>query len=71
MQVASLALVASVTTRFVTQVFVLDTLLFLATAGTAALISYVVSDRLAFRPEAWSRATKCRPRPNTRLNGAG
>jgi putative flippase GtrA len=51
MQMASLALVASVTTRFVTQVFVLDTLLFLATAGTAALISYVVSDRLAFRPE--------------------
>jgi putative flippase GtrA len=52
MQVASLALVASVTTRFVTQVFVFDTLLFLATAGTAALLSYFVSDRLAFRPEA-------------------
>jgi putative flippase GtrA len=51
MQVTSLALVASVTTRFVTQVFVLDTLLFLATAGTAALISYIVNDRLAFRPE--------------------
>jgi putative flippase GtrA len=51
MQVASLALVASVTTRFVTQVFVVDTLLFLATAGAAALLSYFVSDRLAFRPE--------------------
>lgn len=51
MQVMSLALVASVTTRFVTQVFVIDTLLFLITAGTAALISYVVSDRLAFRSE--------------------
>jgi putative flippase GtrA len=52
MQVASLALVASVTTRFVTHVFVLDTLLFLATAGTAALLSYFVNDRLAFRPGA-------------------
>jgi putative flippase GtrA len=49
MQVASLALVASVTTRFVTQVFVFDTLLFLATAATAALVSYVVSDRFAFQ----------------------
>jgi hypothetical protein len=29
-----------------------DTLLFLATAGAAALLSYFVSDRLAFRPEA-------------------
>jgi putative flippase GtrA len=52
MQVISLALVASVTTRFVTQVFVLDTLLFLATAGTAALVSYTVNDRLAFGPKA-------------------
>jgi putative flippase GtrA len=49
MQVGSLALVASITTRFVTQVFVLDTLLFLATAATAALVSYVVSDRFAFQ----------------------
>ncbi len=52
MQVVSLALVASVTTRFVTQVFVLDTLLFLATAGTAALVSYAVNDRLAFASKA-------------------
>ena len=52
MQAVSLALVASVTTRFVTQVFVLDTLLFLATAGTAALVSYAVNDRLAFAPKA-------------------
>jgi len=52
MQVVSLALVASVTTRFVTQVFVLDTLLFMATAGTAALVSYAVNDRLAFGPKA-------------------
>lgn len=52
MQVGSLAVVASITTRFVTQVFVFDTLLFLATAGTAALVSYVVNDRLAFRPRA-------------------
>jgi putative flippase GtrA len=51
MQVVSLALVASVTTRFVTQVFVLDTMLFLATAGTAALVSYAVNDRLAFAPK--------------------
>lgn len=50
MQVACLAAVASITTRFVTQDFLLDTALFLATAGAAAVLSYVVSDRLAFRP---------------------
>ncbi len=52
MQVVSLAVVASVTTRFVSQVFVLDTLLFLATAGAAASVSYVISDKFAFRPRA-------------------
>lgn len=50
MQLASLTLVASITTRFVTQVMVIDTGLFLVTAGAAALLSYVVNDRLAFRP---------------------
>lgn len=48
MQVACLVAVASITTRFVTGVFLLDTALFLATAGAAAVLSYVVSDRLAF-----------------------
>jgi len=48
MQVCCLTVVASITTQFVTQVFVLNTALFLATAGGAALLSYVVSDRLAF-----------------------
>lgn len=52
MQLVSLMAVASITTRFVTGAFVLDTILFLATAGAAALVSYVVNNRLAFRPEA-------------------
>jgi len=50
-QIASLATVAAISTRFVTGTFLLDTLVFLATAGTAAAASYVVGDRLAFRPE--------------------
>jgi putative flippase GtrA len=52
MQLVSLMAVASITTRFVTGAFVPDTMLFLATAGAAALVSYVVNNRLAFRPEA-------------------
>lgn len=49
-QVASLALVSTVTTRFVTGHYVLDTGLFLATAGGAALLSFVISRSFAFRP---------------------
>ena len=52
MQLVSLMAVASITTRFVTGVFVPDAILFLATAGAAALVSYAVNNRLAFRPEA-------------------
>jgi len=49
-QVTCLALVAAVTTRFVTQNVAIDTLLFLGTAGTAAVLSFVVSSVFAFRP---------------------
>ena len=49
-QVACLAMVAAVTTRFVTYEVVLDTAIFLATAALAALLSFAVSNLLAFRP---------------------
>jgi putative flippase GtrA len=49
-QVASLGLVAALSTRFVSGNFALDTGLFLVTAGAAAVASYLVCDRLAFRP---------------------
>jgi putative flippase GtrA len=48
-QVACLALVATVTTRFVTGQMILDTAIFLATAALAALLSFAVSHLLAFR----------------------
>lgn len=51
-QVTSLALVAVLSTRFVSGNFALDTGLFLATAGAAAVASYVICDRVAFRPTA-------------------
>lgn len=51
-QVASLALVAAVTTRFVSGEVALDTLLFLATSGLAALFSFAVTSVLSFRPGA-------------------
>lgn len=51
-QVASLALVSTVTTRLVTGSFLPDALVFLATAGTAAALSFAVSRLLAFRPAA-------------------
>lgn len=49
-QVGSLALVAAISTRFVTQVVYLDFLIFLVTAGSAALVSFLVCSLLAFRP---------------------
>lgn len=52
MQLASLAAVAAVTTRHVTGNFVLDTGLFLVTAGAAAVLSFAVSKLFAFRPPA-------------------
>lgn len=52
LQVTSLALVAAVTTRFVTGQFALDAALFLATAGSAAAASYRVCARVIFRPAA-------------------
>jgi putative flippase GtrA len=51
-QVASLALVAWITTRVVTGAFLPDTLIFLGTAGSAALLSFFVSRSFAFRPPA-------------------
>lgn len=48
-QLGSLALVATVTTRFVTETVLVDTLIFLLTAGAAAVVSFYVSDRIAFR----------------------
>lgn len=49
-QIASLALVAAVTTRFVTGHVLADTGIYLGTAGAAAVLSYLVSSRFAFRP---------------------
>ena len=49
-QVTCLALVAAVTTRFVTQNVAIDTLIFLGTAGSAAVLSFVASSLFAFRP---------------------
>jgi putative flippase GtrA len=49
-QVASLALVATVTTRFVTEQFWLDTALFLATSTLAAVLSYLIGRYVTFAP---------------------
>ena len=49
-QVTCLALVAALTTRFVTQNVAIDTLIFLGTAGSAAVLSFVASSLFAFRP---------------------
>lgn len=49
-QVCSLALVAAVTTRFVTQMFWADTALFLATSAIAAVLSYLVGRYITFAP---------------------
>ncbi len=49
-QVASLTLVSVITSRFVTKVFVYDTLLFLMAAGCAAVMSYLICRFIIFRP---------------------
>ena len=49
-QLLSLAAVTAVTSRFVTQNVAQDTSLYLATAGVAAVVSFVISKRFAFRP---------------------
>ncbi len=48
-QILSLALVTAVTTRFVTGHVLPDTLIFLSSAGAAAVLSFFVSQRFAFR----------------------
>lgn len=49
-QVASLAVVSTITSRFVTRVFIYDTLIFLVTAGAAAVASYLICRFIIFRP---------------------
>ena len=51
-QVASLAVVSTVTSRFVTKTFLFDTALFLVTAGTAAVASYLICRFIIFRQSA-------------------
>lgn len=48
-QVVGLGLVALITTRFVTYVYLLDTALFLVTAGIAAVLSYSINRIFAFK----------------------
>ena len=55
-QLASLAVVSAVTTRFVTRNFVYDTALFLLTAGTAAVASFLICRFIIFRPQSGSGA---------------
>jgi putative flippase GtrA len=51
-QVASLAVVSTVTSRFVTRNFVYDTALFLVTAGIAAVASFLICRYIIFRPQS-------------------
>lgn len=51
-QLASLAIVSTVTSRFVTRNFVYDTGLFLVTAGTAAIVSFLICRYIIFRPQS-------------------
>jgi len=48
-QVVSLAFVSLITSRFVTRDFVLDTILYLVTAGVAAVISFLICRYIIFR----------------------
>ena len=50
-QVGSLAVVSTITSRFVTKNFAFDTALFLVTAGTAAVVSYLICRYIIFRPQ--------------------
>lgn len=51
-QVASLAVVSTITSRFVTKNFWIDTAIFLVTAGSAAVISFLICRYIIFRPSA-------------------
>ncbi len=51
-QVVSLVVVSAITSRFVTKNFVVDTVLFLVTAGAAAVISYLICRYVIFRPQS-------------------
>ncbi len=51
-QVASLAIVSTVTSRFVTRNFFFDTALFLVTAGIAAVASYLICRYIIFRSQS-------------------
>lgn len=51
-QVGSLAVVSTISSRFVTYSFLLDTLLYLVTAGSAAVVSYLICRFVIFRPPA-------------------
>lgn len=52
-QVASLAVVSTVSSRFVSQDFMRDTALYLVTAGAAAVVSYLICRFVIFRsPES-------------------
>ncbi|WP_341367837.1 GtrA family protein [Yoonia sp. BS5-3] len=55
-QVASLAVVSTITSRFVTRIFLWDTLIFLVTAGTAAVVSYAICRFIIFRHSPGSDA---------------
>lgn len=51
-QTGSLAVISAITTRFVTRVFWADTLLFVATAGMAAVASFLICRYILFRTQA-------------------
>nr|WP_213395835.1 GtrA family protein [Yoonia sp.] len=51
-QTGSLAVISAITTRFVTLVFWADTLLFVATAGMAAVASFLICRYILFRTQA-------------------
>ena len=55
-QVASLAIVSTVTTRLLTMNFLIDTLILLVTAGSAAVISYLICRFIIFRTPRGSSA---------------
>jgi putative flippase GtrA len=55
-QIASLAVVSTITSRFVTRNFILDTGLFVVTAGTAAVASYLICRFVIFRTRSESDA---------------
>lgn len=51
-QLLCLTIIAAITTRYVTGNIVLDTMLFMVTAGATAILSFAVSKLIAFKPPA-------------------